>query len=307
MKQKNKRFGRLLIITASVAISVCSCLGPHSAKVEDQKEGNLRSDSGKDSEKNKRIVKIYFSGFDALAHVGEKTTLRAKVETRYLRRDIEKETVEFYVEGTFIGSAQTDNEGFGAISFIPDKLGEFEILYKLGEGPRYEPKETTGLLAVRNEGRPALVSDLDMTVIDISKYPFFVWEKNKIPAVAGALESMKRLAKSYDIIYLSARDDYHLNTIKKWMVSNGLPQGPIFLRDLSEDAADEEKYKKKVLKELKAKWPNITIGIGNRSYDARSYLANGMEAYILGWHLGLPEGAIGVKNWKQICEHLTEE
>ena len=63
---------------------------------------------------------------------------------------------------------------------------------------------------------------------------------------------------------------------------------------------------KEVLKKLKAQWPKITIGVGDKVHDAEAYLANGMTAYIIGEHNDLPEEAIAVKSWGEILEKLKK-
>ena len=269
-------------------------------------EAHAQNNLKEETERKPSRKRVSFMGFDALAHVGEEITLKAKLETRHLRRDIENEPVQFYVGGKFVGSAETDEEGFASFRFRPQKLGDFEIEYRLSDASRYEPKKTGGLLSVRDEKRPALVSDLDYTLIDMRKYRFLDHDNEKIPPIRNAPQGMRKLAKTYDIIYLTARDDIYLNVTKEWLAMYKFPRAPVYFCDLSEDPIRQGRYKQKALKSLKAKWPNIKIGIGDKDHDARAYLANGMKAYILGDYDDLPEGAISVKDWDEILSLLDE-
>ena len=247
---------------------------------------------------------VLFTGFDGLAHVAEEITLKAKLESRYLKDDIANATVACYVADQYLGEAQTDEEGFAVWRFMPQKTGNFTVVYQLPDDSKYKPKRAEGLLAVRTEDKPVLISDLDNTIIDISNYQFLFHNNESIPPVPGAPEILKELSRQYDIIYLTARDDLYVNVTKNWLDMYGLPRAPLFVCDLSEEPADQGEYKKEVLRQLKAKWPNITIGVGDKVHDAQAYLANGMAAYILGEHDELPENTITVKSWKEIQEKL---
>ena len=250
--------------------------------------------------------RISFAGFDALAHVGEEIILKAKLETVLLRKDIEHEQVDFYVDEVFVGSSRTDDEGFALMPFTPEKTGDFNVVYKLPAASGYSPEKTKALLAVRTEERPALVTDLDYTLIDMSKYRFLIHDNKKIPPIEGALEGLKELAKRYDIIYLTARDDIYLNVTKDWLEMYGFPRAPVFFCDLSEDPLSQGKFKEKALKELKSKWPNIEVGIGDKVHDAEAYIAGGIKAFLLGRHESFPEGAIVAEKWSEICEALKK-
>ncbi|MFC1782236.1 hypothetical protein ACFL02_01455 [Planctomycetota bacterium] len=249
---------------------------------------------------------ISFTGFDGLAHVGEEVILQAKLETKYLRNDIENETVECRVEGENLGAARTDEEGFVRWRFMPKETGNFTVFYQLPAEAGYKPKRTTGLLAVRTDEKPILVTDLDHTVIDISTYQFIHHDNENIPPLPGAVEILNGLTEDYDIIYLTARDDLYVNVTKYWLDMYGLPRAPLFVCDLSEEPVDQGAFKKEVLKKLKAQWPKITIGVGDKVHDAEAYLANGMEAYIIGEHDELPDKTISVTSWKEIQEKLKK-
>jgi hypothetical protein len=263
--------------------------------------------SGEEEQEGPSGKRISFSGLDALAHKGEEVVLKAKLETRHLRRDIEQEPVECYVDGALIGQARTDEEGFASFRFTPGRLGDFEVEYRLSDASGYLPKSARGLLAVRDERRPVLVSDLDYTLIDMSTYRFFDHDNQKIPPFKGAPEGMTKLAREYDVIYLTARDDIYLNVTKEWLAMYEFPKAPLFFCDLSEDPVRQGAYKQEALKALKERWGNLTVGVGDKAHDARAYLANGMQAYILGDHDELPEGAIPVKDWDEVVKLLGKK
>jgi len=53
---------------------------------------------------------------------------------------------------------------------------------------------------------------------------------------------------------------------------------------------------------LKKRFPNIVAGVGDKVSDANAYLANGLNAIIIGPERddGLPAKAIWVKTWAEI-------
>jgi len=250
--------------------------------------------------------KIVLTGFDALAHLADAVTLRVKLETSRLRKDIEDRNIDFYVDDTFVGSSETDDEGLASLNFRPEKEGNFDVVYKLPPPSGYRPYSATALLAVWTAKRPILVTDLDYTIIDMSKYRFLDHDNEKIPPIEGALEKLRELSKLYNIIYLTARDDIYLNVTKEWLAMYGFPRGPVFFCDLSEDPLSQGKFKEKTLRDLKAKWPNIKVGVGDKVHDAKAYIAGGIKAFLLGEHKSFPEGTVVVNNWSEIHEVLTK-
>ena len=250
---------------------------------------------------------ISFTGFDQLAHVGEEVVLKTKLETKYIKNDIENETVLCRVADQELGAALTDEEGFATWRFTPDKIGDYEIIFHLPDTAKYLPKQTPALLAVRTDDKPIIVSDLDHTIIDIkANYQFVFHNNEKILPLPGLPDILHELAGDYDIIYLTARDDTFVNVTKNWLDMYHLPPAPVFVCDLSEDRIDQGEYKIQALKKLKEKWPNITIGIGDKVHDAQAYLANDMTAYIIGNYYQLPEKTIQVTGWKEIQELLKK-
>jgi len=250
---------------------------------------------------------ISFTGFDQLAHVGEEVVLKTKLETKYLMNDLEDEPVLCRVAGQELGEAITDEEGFAVWHFTPDKTGDYQIIFHLPDTAKYQPKQTPALLAVRTDDKPIIVSDLDHTVIDIKGYTqFFFHDNEKILPLPGLPDILYELANDYDIIYLTARDDMYVNVTKNWLDMYNLPVAPVFVCDLSEDPVNQGEFKIQALKQLKEKWPNITIGIGDKVHDAEAYLANDMTAYIIGDYDQLPEKTIQVTGWSEIQELLKK-
>ncbi|MCP4707741.1 MAG: hypothetical protein GY869_03875 [Planctomycetes bacterium] len=305
---KRRKLMRRILFTLGLTIGItagCVLLFPRYIGNRDATTPSASPDTPGEPAENGR--EISFTGFDQLAHVGEEVILRTKLETMILKNDLEEKPVLCRVDGEELGEAITDEEGFASWHFTPDKTGDYEIIFYLPDTAEYRPKQTPALLSVRTDDKPIIVSDLDHTVIDIkSETQFFFHDNEKIFPLPGLPDILYELANDYDIIYLTARDDMYVNVTKNWLDRHNLPAAPMFVCDLSEDPFNQGKYKIEALKKLKEKWPNITIGIGDKVHDAEAYLANDMTAYIIGDYDELPEKTIQVTGWSEIQELLKK-
>ncbi|MFH1730278.1 MAG: hypothetical protein ABIF82_01335 [Planctomycetota bacterium] len=249
--------------------------------------------------------KAYVQGYDVLALPGEEVALRAKAERGNrlaLRPDIEGATLEFYGGGKLLGSAKTDDDGIAAITRKYEKPWRHFVTVKFGAKSKYRANEAALLVDVCDAKTRFIVCDIDHTIADVSATKFVFKKNENVPALPGSPEALARLSIHYNIIYVTARDDAFLRKTKDWLALRKFPHGPVFFWDFLGKEPSHEKYKTREIADLKKRFPNIVAGVGDKVSDANAYLANGLNAIIIGPERddGLPAKAIWVKTWAEI-------
>ncbi|MBI5360094.1 MAG: hypothetical protein HZA48_05870 [Planctomycetes bacterium] len=257
-------------------------------------------------------ISTIISGYDALCYPDEKTTLTAKLETDDtfgIREDIRSETMIFMLKNRQIGTAITDDEGNARISFdAPASTGDYIVTANLATDSKF--KKTRGgeiLLAVRNQQQQFIISDIDHTLCDASIMEFLLYKNANVKPLKNSVEAMNLLAEKYTVIYLTHRDDRFLLRTKEWLKMKGFPAGVSYYSDLPHSSLNAEEFKTPVVRELKARWPNIVYGFGDKKTDMDAYSQNGIECFIISapdTSAEVPVSAHYVKDWMEIERQL---
>jgi hypothetical protein len=248
--------------------------------------------------------------FDVLARPGEKVTLRAKLEREGILGidpNLHGVTLVFRLAGKELGRARTADEGIASLAFTVPEGGraDLRVEVSLAEGSEYAAASSTLLIAVRDGKRPILVTDIDNTIANVSTLGFLGKSPEEIPELPGAAAALGRLAERFDVVYLTARDEHFVEATRRWLALRKFPAGPVFFRDLSLATLSARKYKTEALAALKKAWPTMKVGVGDRTEDAQAYLANELDAILIGDD-DLPEGAKRVASWAEIEKMLAE-
>jgi len=90
------------------------------------------------------------------------------------------------------------------------------------------------------------------------------------------------------VIYLTQRPDLLTRKSKAWLRANGYPVGPLLTGELKH-ALDSGAFKTARLKDLRAVYPNVAIGIGDKISDAQAYVDNGLTAYLIPHYKAKPK------------------
>jgi phosphatidate phosphatase APP1 len=278
---------------AAVLLTECSLISPGAGGLSGQPRAVLQ-------------------GYDLAALPGEKVVLRAKLEADaplLLRKDLEGRLVYFTRGRRLLGRAVTDNQGWADAEYaVPkDARGNLRVTCRLDENDEYLADPCVILVAVREKDAPILVVDVDHTIADVSAIGFLVKSSRSVKPLPGSPEVLGRLAKRFTIIYLTHRDDAFMRVTKQWLQMKGFPEGPVLFGDIGGKPLSSEKHKKERLGKLCKKFDNLVCGIGDKSGDARAYLASNMRAVIVGGKRpkDLPEEAEFVRSWAEI-EKLFE-
>jgi len=255
--------------------------------------------------KDKQALSIL--AFDALAELNKPVGLHCKVERKnLLRGDLRNANVTISVNGEQIAKVVTDEQGVARASYMPKELGVYTIVFECEEGTDYSEAKASSTLFCRDKTKPAIVIDIDHTIADIAMERFLVTRTKDIKPLPGAQEVLDELSKTYDLIFLTARDKHLLHRTKAWLDHNRFPSAPVIFRDMSREAFSESKFKTEKIAQIKATWTNITCGIGDKLSDAQAYLANGLKTIIISPKEELPKQAHSVQQWQQIKELLKD-
>ncbi len=250
---------------------------------------------------------IAILAFDALTEMNKPVELWCKIECRnFLRSDVRRANVDVYVNGIFVSKVITDHEGVASLTYTPQKLGTYTVVFECEAGDGHPKTTASTLLFCREKTKPAILVDIDLTISNISLEKFLITKTKDIKPLPGSPEVLEDLAKTHDLIFLTARDEHLLHRTRDWMDRNHFPTAPVFFRKLGKDPFSERKFKTEKIAQMKATWSNIEYGIGNQLSDAQAYVANGLEAYILACKDALPNHANAVESWKQIKDRLKD-
>jgi len=255
--------------------------------------------------KEKQVLSIL--AFDALTELNKPVDLHCKVERKnLLRGDLQNANVTITVNGTQVAKVVTDKQGVATANYIPKELGTYTIIFECEESADYSNAQASSSLFCRDKTKPAIVIDIDHTIADIAMEKFLVTRTKDIKPLPGAKEVLDELTKTYDLIFLTARDKHLLHRTKEWLSINRFPSAPVIFRDMSREAFSESKFKTEKIAQLKATWTNITCGIGDKLSDAQAYLANGLKAIIISPKEELPKQSHSVQQWQQIKALLKD-
>jgi cardiolipin synthase A/B len=225
-------------------------------------------------------------GLDALTTPGKPVALRAKLTTSsVLRRSLKDEVVHIEESGATHWT-RTDRTGFAAVTVTPRQAGTTEFRATLA---RDSATTATGRLFVIDGAREVVVVDIDKTISDMPEWrvPF---QGDKAPAFPGAADVIRDLARTRQILYLTARDDRYDRQTRAFLSRNGFPDGPIIYNDIGFASAEEREqfrpskhgeYKLRQLEALKARGVRVSLGIGNTETDAYAYEKAGLKSYLL--------------------------
>jgi hypothetical protein len=218
--------------------------------------------------------------------------------------------VTFEREGRALGSAVTDGDGVAelrAASFGPGTHRVRVVLDAAG----YEVRRAWLTVAVAARETPILITDLDGTVVDGGALDPAIRPNPKIIPIPGAPEAVTELAGSYQVLYLTARDDFLMNRTKNWLDQWNFPLAPAYFWDFKgayPTSRVQERYKTEAIAALKREFPNVVAGVGDRLHDVRAYAANGITPYLIGDAVdgdeALPHGTVRVGSWDEIADLL---
>lgn len=219
--------------------------------------------------------------YDAITTPGQRVKLRAKFERSYIgwtyRPDLEHKPVELSFAGQTAG-AITDDDGVGEAWFqAPSQPGTYDFQ------ARYGSTTLAGKLWVLDPQRPLAVIDIDGTISNLPAW-LIAFRGAKAPSYPGAPELMRDLARTHQLVYLTARDDYWNPQTRPFLARHQFPAGPVIYNE--KGSRDHAGYKLGRIQALQALGVTVALGIGNAETDGEAYRGAGIPSYLRNSHSG---------------------
>lgn len=104
-------------------------------------------------------------------------------------------------------------------------------------------------------------------------------EDDKSEPIEGAAERAASPSR-YNLFYFTARPHALQVMTRRWLDRHGFPQLPIVMALEFSDTLTQGGFKEAHLRRLRGMWPDLLIGIGDKSVDVNAYRENGMLAVI---------------------------
>lgn len=186
--------------------------------------------------------------------------------------------VSFWVEEKEVARAVTDYEGHAyAECALPQSARRFEAR----ADHRGRAMKSEGKILPWPKDRTIIVCDIDGTIswTDFEELVLHQSEKTSKP-IEGSREVLHELSNRYSIIYLSARERFFFDLTNQWLAEQGFPEGPLLTSATLDEGIHAERFKRETILRLQRLFPNVLIGIGNKSSDVEAYGACGLVTLI---------------------------
>lgn len=240
------------------------------------------------------------------------TTIRcsASVEQEYwggLRTDINGTQVAFFADGRPLGSAVT--RGGAATRELPlPRDGAVRIEAECIAGGRR--LRATAHVYTFDPRRVIIAVDIDNTISSTDyKELYRKPEDEESEPKKGSRRTLARLKSDYDIAYVTARPRLVLDKTRQWLHEEEFPSGPVICAPGLREALRRTSFKRQVLTELRQRWPNLLIGIGNSESDVEAYSECDMLPVIV---FGKPSRAaerihaVPLRHWKDVARFFAD-
>lgn len=210
--------------------------------------------------------------------------------------------VEFVADDRVIGHGTTDKEGrAAAICPLPTGPIRFVEARCRADGRTLRARAPVYAWSSR---RTIIAVDIDHTIAR-TKTRSLVFEhdeEDESSAISGSRRTLARLARDFEIAYVTARPRFLTDKTREWLAENEYPTGPVILSPGIRQMIDRTDYKRETLRTLRRRWPNLRIGVGNSESDVKAYTENDMLAVIVSAKMKDPRSpkAVVFSHWKPV-------
>ncbi len=217
---------------------------------------------------------------DSITPPGEPVDLYARLQAGDLLNDQPGHVAWFMRDGQLYKAAQTNDEGVARATFTPGEIGDYNFTVQFSPtGFAAEvPEPMPMIVACRAADTPIVVVDLDHTVVDAGFGTVLVGDP---PPMADSVRVLGDLHKDHAIVYLTHRPSHFGPKSKRWLLRHKYPAGPLLLSDIAGVFEGSGSFKTKRIAQLREKFKNIRIGIGDKLSDALAYHDNGLRSFLI--------------------------
>jgi len=239
-------------------------------------------------------------------------TDRLEVQARLVRgrftgflRAVSDGKVSFTVDGGGAGTATTDRRGVASVVLPMNDPGPY-LVQAVGS---IEGEEGTapafGLVRVQHHRQRILAVDLDGPLAAGSWLRAYFKGSDTLMAVPEAAPTLESLSRTFAIVYLTNRDEDQSNATKAWLEGHGFPRGPVFFSRALHDPFQLGRHVPRVVRHIKRNFPLFDVGIGDTAGEAKTFLAEGVKAFVFGTEGDLPDGARAFAAWESFPAILS--
>ncbi len=219
---------------------------------------------------------------DALLRPDGNLHLAAYVEREPLtglRQDVSGVRVRFFVDDREVGDDQTDDEGQARVESRP-AAGVRRYTARTLVGGR--ELLAAGRVFAWDDERVIIAVDIDQTV-ERTEYKGLILEDEGDPSdpLKRSAETLRALAEDFAILYLTGRPRFLLDKTRDWLREHEFPDGPVITARSLRESLRPGAFKRNMLHDVRAEWPKLLIGIGDKASDADAYGANEMLTIVL--------------------------
>jgi hypothetical protein len=221
-----------------------------------------------------------FVASDALALPDETIDIAAQLRAGDFLQGAAGHPVRFYRGDDFYKVAETDTAGVATVAFTPAKAGNYPFRAEVvPTGLKNDPPSPAKFHVVcRKADEPIVIVDLDKTIVASGFHTVLIGSPEPM---ANSQDVLKRLGQKHTIVYLTHRPDLFGIKSRKFLDDEGYPFGPLLLSSVSSFMKGSGAFKSGELAELKKRFKNIRIGIGDKLSDAQAYHDNGLRAFLI--------------------------
>ncbi len=223
-------------------------------------------------------------------------------------KEITNAGVRFFVGGEEAGQAQTDRRGLAAL-LAP--LTANVTRYEARALTRGRELQGFGRVFAWDPERVVIAVDIDDTIAHTKRRGLLEPDRadDLTTAFPHAAEVLSDLARDFQIVYLTGRPRFLLETTREWLRAHDFPAGPVVTARGLFDMFWNGSFKRARLAELRQAWPNVLIGIGDETRDLNAYRGNGMLSITLAAvrPRGLPADALRCADWAGVREFFAAQ
>jgi hypothetical protein len=221
-----------------------------------------------------------FVASDALALPEESVDVSAQLRAGDFLQGAAGHPVRFFRDDDLYKVAETDNAGVATVAFTPPATGNYPFRAEVvATGLESDPPSPARFTVVcRKADEPIVIVDLDKTVVASGFHTVLLGSPDPMD---NSQDVLKRLDQNNTIVYLTHRPDLFGIKSRQFLDDEGFPHGPLLLSSVSGFMKGSGAFKSGELANLKKRFRNVHIGIGDKLSDAQAYHENGLKAFLI--------------------------
>ena len=191
--------------------------------------------------------------------------------------------LSFDVGGTSPSSAVTDQSGMALLSLQAYEQTTNPICVSI----RGDVSTSVGRVFVSNPKDSLVVVLIDDVFENTTAKAFSEKKSVGVTANSLAVKAIDELASKYRIVYISLLEESMGPVLKRWIKSNSLPPGPVYLWDDSYGSIQSSAlgadftFVSAVTRKLKSKFTRVFAGISTQTRVGNAFVAAGIDGYFV--------------------------